>query len=82
MSVNYFTVAQLAERMQVKPQTILSWIHNGELRAIDVSSRPGCGRPRWRIPADALLDFEAKRLGFQEPKPRRRRKSPTVTEYF
>ena len=51
------TPPELGRRWRVKPDKILVWIRSGELRAFDVSARPG-GRPRFRIPLDAVIEFE------------------------
>ena len=52
----YFTVAELSATLRVKPHTVLAWIRAGELRAVDVSRHPGTGKPRWRIPAEAVAE--------------------------
>jgi hypothetical protein len=35
------TPPELARRWRVKPERVIVWIKSGELRAFDVSSRPG-----------------------------------------
>jgi len=60
MSSPHYTAAALAELYGVKVDTVLAWIHAGELAAVDVS-RPGSQRPRWRISADAVEAFERRR---------------------
>jgi len=69
------TVAAVAEHFDVGVHIVLGWIARGELRAINVASSVSAKRPTWRIPADALVEFEAAR----EPKPARRR--PTVSTH-
>jgi len=69
----YLTPPQYAEMLGVKPDKILSWIARGELRAIDVSERAGIGRPRWRIPMDAIVEFEQRRSAKPPTKRSRRR---------
>ena len=79
----YYTPPQLATRLGVKPETIIRFIRRGELRAFDVSGRPGIGRPRFRIAVDAVIEFENKRSPATAARPaRRRRKDPAIIEYF
>ena len=77
------TPPELAKLWRVKPERVLVWIKSGELRAFDVSSRPGVGKPRYRIPQDAIIEFENRRSAAQVKTTRRRRKRPAdVIEYF
>jgi excisionase family DNA binding protein len=74
----------VARHLRVSRSKILGWIAAGELRAVNVARRRG-GRPRWLVPADALLEFEQRRAAVPaaEPGPRRRRAAPAgVVEYF
>jgi excisionase family DNA binding protein len=79
----WLTPPQLAHDMQVKPQTVLSWIKSGELRAINVGRR-GCTRPRYRIHRSAVIAFEQARAAVPAPKvQRRRRRQPEgIIEFF
>jgi hypothetical protein len=62
---------------------VIGWIRSGELRAIDVSSRPGLGRPRHRIDPADLVAFENRRVATPDPKPKRRRKRDgNVIQFF
>jgi len=47
------TPPEVARRWGVAPETVISWIRSGELKAIDVSARPGIGRPRYRIDSNS-----------------------------
>mgnify|MGYP000907870946 CR=1 FL=1 len=47
-----YTAAQVAERYGVSKRTVWEWIRLGKLRAVTVGGR--C----YRVPADALADFE------------------------
>ena len=78
----YLTPPQVAERYGVDSAKVICWIRNGEIRAVDVSTSTG-GRPRYRInPVDLAL-FEASRAAGPQPRvTRRRRKDPSVTEFF
>jgi len=78
------TPPQVARRYGVSPERIISWIRSGELHAIDVSSRPGIGRPRFRVDPADLVAFDARRAVVTTPKAsrRRKRKDPDVVEFF
>lgn len=54
------TPPQLARRWGVTHDTVLFWIHSGELRAIDGSRRKG-QRPRFLIDAADIAAFENSR---------------------
>jgi hypothetical protein len=72
------TPPELARRWRVKPERVCLWIKSGELRAFDVSSQPGVGRPRYRIPQDAIIEFENRRSAAQVKSTRQRRTDLTV----
>lgn len=75
------TPAEIAERWRVKVDKVHKFILTGELVAINVASS-GSTRPRWRIPLDALADFENRRSAKPAVKvTRSRRQSGTVPEY-
>ena len=72
-----YGIKDLRGRYGVGEHTILGWIRNGELKAIDVSRTKG-GRPKWRITQAALDEFESLRATTAPtPKPTRRRKAST-----
>jgi excisionase family DNA binding protein len=50
----YFSVQDSATRLKVDDETILSWIHSGELPAVNITKKPNGKRPTWRIPAREL----------------------------
>jgi len=77
------TPPELARTWRVKPERVIAWIKSGELRAFDVSTQPGVGRPRYRIPQDAIIEFENRRSAAQVKTTRRKRTQPVgVIEYF
>lgn len=78
------TPPKLAQRWGVKPETILRFIRTGELRAFDVSRNPGVGRPRYRIPLDAIVEFENRRAAKPPTVVRRstRKQSPNIIQFF
>jgi excisionase family DNA binding protein len=67
------TPPELARALRVDVHTILRWIRDGHLRAVNVGT-PG-KRPRWRIdPADVAV-FEAARAAQPPSLTARRRKA-------
>lgn len=78
------TPGQYAQRLGVKVHTVLGWINSDRdpLRAIDVSVKPSSGRPRWRIPLDAIVEFEQRRSARGPIKAVRRRKRKKQAEDF
>lgn len=85
VSNSALTVREYADRLHVKQQQILTWIHSGELRAVNVCSTPGGKRPSWRISIDAICEFESRRSSNKPVKPARRKRKkrdPSYTEYF
>ena len=79
----WLTPPAIAKQLGVSPEKVVTFIRNGELAAVDVSLRPGVGRPRFRVNQDYLDDFLRRREVVAAPKAkRRRRRDPEVTEYF
>lgn len=73
----YLTVPSLATSLGCDQAKILTWIHRGELRALNVAENAS-GRPRWRIPLEAWEAFEKARSNappVEIASPRRRRKA-------
>ena len=80
--VRYRSPPAVAEQYGVDVRKVLTWIKRGELRAIDVSTNPG-GRPRYRISPVDLAAFEAARAAGPAPRvTRRRKKNPSIIEFF
>lgn len=79
------TPKQIAQEMGVNVSKVLTWIHRGELRAINVSTDGSAGlKPRWRIRKEDFKAFCSGREN-EEPKPRKRKSQsqlPAVTQYF
>src|SRR5262249_18365073 len=67
------TVCDFARRYRVGEDKVRAWIRCGELRAVNTAAVL-CGRPRWVIPPEALLEFERLRRGGPLPKPQRPRR--------
>ena len=82
MTEQTLTPPEVAERYRVSADKVRDWIVSGQLRAIDISTKPGIGRPRWRIHATDLIAFENSRTVNPSVKPTRRRRKADVIEYF
>jgi excisionase family DNA binding protein len=78
-----YTPPEFARRLRVGEDKVRRWIETGRLRAVNVAS-DGCRRPRYRIPVDAVLEFEAARAAVPAaPTGRWRRTAATgVIEFF
>jgi excisionase family DNA binding protein len=75
------TVPELARQWGVSRNKIVAWITSGQLGAINFALQSG-GRPRWKIPAEAVAAFEAGRSAVPTmPRVQRRRKLE-ATAYF
>ena len=77
------TPPELAKRWGISPDKVLSWIRNGELPAIDASTRRG-GRPRYLIDEEDILAFEERRrvsVSSRRSRPREP-KGNGPTQYF
>lgn len=82
---SWFSPAQIARARAIRPSKILTWIHNGELEALNLATNRG-GRPRWRISVEALAAFDrtrSNRAALAPAQPARRpRRAPDVIEFF
>ena len=77
----YRTPPEIASRFGVKPETVLSWIRNGELAAINLA-RQGSLRPRYRISPEALATFEQVRSVVPRTAPARKpRQNPAIKKF-
>lgn len=48
----WLTVKQIAERLQVHPETVRDWLRDGKLKGYRISSRAG-----WRVTPEDLQRF-------------------------
>ena len=64
------TPPQVAKRLGVNADKVLSWIRSGELSAVNVTIKPG-GRPKYRITAADLDTFKNRRSPQPRIKPKR-----------
>lgn len=83
--IRWLTPPQLARERGIRVSHILKWIHSGELEAVNLALKRN-GRPRWRISAEALKDFERRRSNVAVLAPTRsrlgRRDHAGVVEWF
>jgi excisionase family DNA binding protein len=80
----FLTPPAVAEMLGISAEKVLTWVRNGDLRAVNVATRLG-GRPLWRIRRTDLEAFLAARENPPrvERSPRRRpRCDPNLIEYF
>ena len=75
------TVKQLALKWQSRTPLVYSAIGSGALRAFDLS--PNKRRRTWRIPLDAVLEYEAKNAATSPQKPAKkgRRKKKQADDF-
>jgi excisionase family DNA binding protein len=79
----FLTPPQFAKRLGVSEEKILTWIHSGELIAVNAAVDADGDRPRWRIALEEITRFlNARANKPPEPKPpkRRRRRAVSVGE--
>jgi excisionase family DNA binding protein len=69
----WLTTRQVADQLSVDTAKVLTWIHQGELRAVNVAERVS-SKPRWRISPEALEEFLLRRQS-STPTPVIRRRS-------
>ena len=75
------TPPTIAKRFGVKADTVRSWIHAGELPAINVAPS-GSKKPSFRVSDEALKAFEQRRSGKAPAKPKRRRRKRSTAKQF
>jgi excisionase family DNA binding protein len=63
MAERLLTVSQVAERMQVNPETVRRWLRSGRLRG----SLPGGDKAGWRISEADLQRFIDESVPGEEP---------------
>lgn len=79
-----FSVDEVAQRYAVSKGTVITWVRNGELKAVNISRSRNSKKPRYRITQAAIDAFEAARMP-TPPAPRtsrRRSQSSDVVEFY
>jgi excisionase family DNA binding protein len=85
MSDRALSPKQIAERYGVGIHTVLTWIANHELEALNVGRSPGKKKARWKSLPEHLAAFELRRLSSPAAPRTRRRKQATaggVIEFY
>ena len=81
-----YTVQDIQKLFGVTDHTVLGWIRNGELPAINVGRNVGKRKPRWRISQAGLEHFQRIRSAVPSPventQTTRRRKRAEVVDLF
>lgn len=81
----FLTPPAVAKLLAISAEKVLTWIRNGDLRAVNVAMRLG-GRPRWRIRRTDLELFLAARENpprvVRPPQRGRPRRDPNIIEFF
>lgn len=72
----FYSTAEFAELFGMTTDRVVDLIRIGELRAVNISTRPG-GRPTWRISQQERERFELARQSVPTAKPSRRQKRPS-----
>jgi hypothetical protein len=75
-------VKEVASILRINASQVCALIATGQLRAFDVSAKPGKGKPRWRITPAALQDFRESRTTKPPSPPTRRRRRAAGDEDF
>lgn len=82
MKKDWLTPPQYAKSRGIDPQTARDRIASGELRAVNFAAK-GCKRARWRIPPEAIVEFERLREAVPKVEAKRtKRKQVTGKEWF
>jgi excisionase family DNA binding protein len=50
----YYSTNEAAKVLGIDDETVLAWIHSGQLPAVNVSKKPNGKRPTYRISQSAL----------------------------
>lgn len=79
----WLTPGEIARERRVSINKVLTWIHSGELTAVNYATHLNGERPRYRISRAALAAFDAARCNVPpQPQPiRKRRPSVDVPRY-
>jgi excisionase family DNA binding protein len=64
-----YSTSQISKEFGVNNDTVLGWIHAGELAAINVA-RAGYTRPRYRVTEEALEAFRRRRAAVSASSPK------------
>lgn len=79
------TPPDIAKAWGVSPDKVLAWIRNGELKAINVATKVGLSRPRYKIDPKDLAAFEERRtvrVVERTSRPTRRSFDEGITQFY
>ena len=83
VDTTYYTPKAAAGTLGVDIETVLGWIHSGELKASNVAQSPAGKRPRWRIAEAELGRFILRRQHpASAPKADTRARRPKPTKQY
>jgi hypothetical protein len=74
-------VRELARRYRVGEDKVRSWIKKGELRAVNTAAVL-CGKPRWVVSEEALVEFERRRSSAPPAKPPTPRRRNAIKDFY
>ena len=78
-----YSIRDLQNRFSITEQTVLTWIHSGELKAVNVGRSMDRKIPRWRVTEQALAAFEERRTPSPPvPHTRRRKQDGKIVEFY
>ena len=79
----YHCTKKIAKELGVAQGKVVAWVKSGELRGVNVATKPG-SRPRFRIAEEDLAKFLKARTAcdVRPPEPVRRRRRRTETEAY
>ena len=77
----YYTIQQASEVLACDDETVLAWIHSGELVAVNLCKSRGGKRPTWRIAEADLGRFLIARRNANPEPAAKAVKRPSVKQY-
>lgn len=83
----FYSVQEICELLNVREGTVLIWIRNNELKAINIGRTASKNKPRWRVSQknlDAFLEARSRTVNgtSRSAKARRRKLSTASVEHF
>lgn len=78
----YYSTVEAAKILGIDDETVLAWIHSGQLPAVNVCKKPNGKRPTWRIAeADLGRLLLMRRSKTAEPPAAKPVKRPTPKQF-
>lgn len=79
-TAKFSTPPEYGKELGVDPSKVIVWIRSGELRAVNVATST-TGRPRYKIPLDAICEFESRRSARKPVAAVRRKRRKQETDF-